>query len=124
MADKKLSSVSAVSDMAYVYAETSNGEIVKISKADLATVAAELIPFPFINGVTSDVSSLSKSGLYAYNDATMNTALGYTWGMVIHFQNTQNWGTFQLAVSNKDGDVNIYFRKRSSGDWSNWISLI
>ena len=86
--------------------------------------AAELIPFSFINGVTADVSSLSKSGLYAYNDATMNTALGYTWGMVIHFQNAQNWGTFQLAVSNKDGDVNIYFRKRSSGGWSDWISLI
>lgn len=95
-----------------------------VKMSTLASVAAELIPFPFINGVTADVSSLSKSGLYAYNDATMNTALGYTWGMVIHFQNAQNWGTFQLAVSNKDGDFNIYFRKRSSGGWSNWISLI
>lgn len=80
--------------------------------------------FPFINGVTTDVGSLSKSGLYAYNDSTMNAALGYTWGMVIHFQNAQNWGTFQLAVSNKDGDVNIYFRKRESVGWSNWASLI
>ena len=34
MADKKLNSVSSVTDAAYVYAETSNGETVKISKAD------------------------------------------------------------------------------------------
>ena len=43
MADKKLSSVPAVSDMNYVYAETSTGETVKISKADLASVVAGLI---------------------------------------------------------------------------------
>lgn len=123
MADKKLSSVSAVSDMAYVYAETSSGETVKISKADLASVAAGLISFPFINGVTSDVASLSKSGLYAYNDSTMSATLGYTWGMIIHFQNAQDWGTFQLAVTNKDGDENLYFRKKGSNGWSNWRSI-
>lgn len=44
MADKKLSSVSAVSDMNYVYAETSTGETVKISKSDLASVVAGLMP--------------------------------------------------------------------------------
>lgn len=43
MADKKLSSVSAVNDMNYVYAETSSGETVKISKADLASVVAGVI---------------------------------------------------------------------------------
>lgn len=41
MADKKLNSVSPVTDAAYVYAETSNGDTVKISKADLASVVAE-----------------------------------------------------------------------------------
>lgn len=46
MADKKLSSVSAVSDMNYVYAETSTGETVKISKADLASVVAGLMGYP------------------------------------------------------------------------------
>lgn len=40
MADKKLNSVSSVTDAAFVYAETSNGETVKISKADLASVVA------------------------------------------------------------------------------------
>lgn len=43
MADKKLSSVSAVSDASFVYAETSSGETVKISKADLASVVAGVI---------------------------------------------------------------------------------
>ena len=65
MADKKLSSVSPVSDMNYVYAETASGETVKISKADLASVVAELLPVAsiykkglmpdsFIGGVSSD----------------------------------------------------------------------
>lgn len=45
MADKKLSSVSAVKDMNYVYAETSSGETVKIAKADLATVVAGQMGF-------------------------------------------------------------------------------
>ena len=44
MADKKLSSVSAVSDMNFVYAETASGETVKISKSDLASVVAGLLP--------------------------------------------------------------------------------
>ena len=43
MADKKLNSVSPVTDAAYVYAETSNGDTVKISKADLASVVAGLL---------------------------------------------------------------------------------
>ena len=44
MADKKLSSVDVVNDMAFIYAETSDGKTVKISKADLASVAAGLLP--------------------------------------------------------------------------------
>ena len=44
MADKKLNSVSPVTDAAYVYAETSNGDTVKISKAALASVVAGLLP--------------------------------------------------------------------------------
>lgn len=52
MADRKLSSVSAVSDMNFVYAETSTGETVKISKADLASVVAGImLPFKKIEGI-------------------------------------------------------------------------
>jgi hypothetical protein len=48
MSDRKLSSVSAVSDASFVYAETSSGETVKISKADLASVVAGLLSSKFV----------------------------------------------------------------------------
>lgn len=72
MADKKLSSVSAVSDMKYVYAETSTGETVKISKADLASVVAGIIGFgdtvPRHRGTIPemDCNKATAAGFYYY----------------------------------------------------------
>ena len=62
MADKKLNSVSPVTDAAYVYAETSNGDTVKISKADLASVVAEQILGGYVKRIeahNNNKSSLS-----------------------------------------------------------------
>ena len=42
--DNALAAQDAVNDAAYILAQTSSGDTVKISKADLATVVAELIP--------------------------------------------------------------------------------
>ena len=80
--------------------------------------------FPFVNSIATNVDAISKSGIYAYNDTTMNTVLGYTWGMVIHFENNQNWGTFQIATTNKDNDNVLYFRKRLTSSWGNWVPLM
>lgn len=44
MADKKLNAVSTASDGAYIYAEDASGNQIKISKADLASVVAGLLP--------------------------------------------------------------------------------
>jgi len=43
MADKKLNELATASDGAYIYAETSDGAQVRISKADLASVVAQQI---------------------------------------------------------------------------------
>lgn len=72
MADKKLSSVSAVSDASFVYAETSSGETVKISKADLASVVAGIIGFgdtvPRHRGTIPemDCNKATAAGFYYY----------------------------------------------------------
>lgn len=44
MADKKLNAVSTASDGAYIYAEDASGNQIKISKADLASVVAGVMP--------------------------------------------------------------------------------
>ncbi len=99
-----------------------------VKMSTLATVAAGIMSnnglFPFVNSIVTNVDAISKSGIYAYNDTTMNTVLGYTWGMVIHFENNQNWGTFQIATTNKDNDNVLYFRKRLSANWGNWVPLM
>lgn len=84
---------------------------------------AGFISFPFSVGSTTNVAAISKSGIYSYNDEAMSTATGYAWGMLVHFQNNANWGTFQLAVTNMDGDNSLYFRRKSSSSWGNWIHL-
>jgi hypothetical protein len=61
MADKKLSSVSAVSDMNYVYAETSSGDTVKISKSDLASVVAGVLGITGVR-IRKKVNSSSGAG--------------------------------------------------------------
>lgn len=68
MADKKLSSVSAVSDMNFVYAETSTGETVKISKSDLASVVAGLLPVVnrYNNGLVPSVNYGIVSGFNSW----------------------------------------------------------
>ena len=96
MADKKLSSVSAVSDMNFVYAETSSGETVKISKADLASVVAGLSPRDGISyrHLSSTVSSSSPYSFdvkknkaclinlnYVYNDT--NSVYLCTKGVIV-----------------------------------------
>ena len=64
MADKKLNSVSSVTDAAYVYAETSNGETVKISKADLASVVAGLIGYSKATVIASGLQPNSSIEAY------------------------------------------------------------
>lgn len=58
--DKKLNAVSAASDGAYIYAEDSSGNQIKISKADLASVVAGVI----------GTASFSKSGLLHFSRAS------------------------------------------------------
>lgn len=85
MADKKLSSVSAVSDASFVYAETSSGETVKISKADLASVVAEMLPKNNLRffDIGEDLSFTPEgSGV----SKTITTSVGGVWLVVISFR--------------------------------------
>ena len=102
MADKKLNAVSTAKDGAYIYAEDSSGNQIKISKADLASVVAGII------GIKPGLSSYSysefKSGAIALEGE-------FTWsgGMcIIEGLNAANgFSYFKIAVANNsDGLTN------------------
>ena len=120
MADKKLSSVSAVNDMNYVYAETSSGETVKISKADLASVVAGVV-----QGTVSDANNLNN-GTYFYNKSggsvngpseinvgiiTQISAIGYGSG----------GNPIQQTFSGRhEGVFKSYARIKWADTWTDW----
>ena len=94
MADKKLSSVSAVSDMNYVYAETSTGETVKISKADLASVVAGLIG---IKGFQATLANQTSNLLYAPKKNTSGVLIAFNTNDV-----TKYWfGLYNFVLNSK-----------------------
>lgn len=131
MADKKLSSVSAVSDMNFVYAETSTGETVKISKSDLASVVAGLLPnllrtslMP-INGAVSTLR-VTDSGVFQYNLANNETEKAnapvpnWAWGTIAVFGGS--WGVIQLATSSSSGNSNKLWAR--VGVDSTWKQIV
>lgn len=102
MADKKLSSVSAVSDMNFVYAETSSGETVKISKADLASVVAGLLPVS-----TKDKKGLMNAGIRAHTGIITVPAKGSTTlpkkvAGLLMIKNGYSWGGYMLCYCYMD----------------------
>ena len=79
--------------------------------------------FPFMYKGRKSIDTITESGIYTFdisNDKESLDAIGYGWGMLIHFQNPENWGTFQLATSNKTGSSDLFFRTHVAGTWSAW----
>lgn len=87
---------------------------------------ANLADFISANYSSTSINSINKSGIYPFNlanDAENSAALGYSWGMIVHFQNVNNWGTFQLATINLDEGLNLSYRRRVNSGWSPWVRL-
>ena len=122
MADKKLNSVSSVTDAAYVYSETSNGETVKISKADLASVVAGIIgqglPYRGVISTLAQFNSAKQLGTYRYggsNSAELGTS---NFGIVIVFPADSYIAQIMIGS---------YISSRASYDngqgWTEWKSM-
>ena len=59
MADKKMNELATASDANYIYAEASNGQQIRISKADLASVVAGVIALGIPSGSANDIKTNS-----------------------------------------------------------------
>lgn len=97
MADKTLNAVPTASNGAFIYAEDANGNQIKISKADLASVVAELI-----GEVSLRNSGLMPAGLYVkysntiYVDPGETYNLGSTVNGFVLIRNSYSWGGYML----------------------------
>ena len=121
MADKKLNSVSPVTDAAYVYAETSNGDTVKISKADLASVVAGLRykRLSVMDGIACGGTVTVKSVDYGMKDryvVFVNEEIGYNALVQIRYgkasvvhETESNYYSFSVAPSSDMLNISVLY---------------
>ena len=112
MADKKLSSVNSVSDASFIYAETSSGETVKISKADLASVVAGLIGNPLpVKGWTNNIDANTQpAGIVYCGENSVNCPEAYC----VLFTLSENNQVAQIAIATQ---TNIVYVRTKKGAW-------
>lgn len=94
MADKKLNQVTTKNDANYIYAEDSNGNTIKISKADLASVVGGLIGEATENksGLMNPayiVKYIARLSLYSYK--------------LFKISGDYSYSTFEIFVNTDDG---------------------
>lgn len=73
--DNALAAQDAVNDAAFIFAQTSSGDTVKISKADLASVVAEVMPSSIKQVHSLDLNGQSSCRLLTTNYAWMSMSL-------------------------------------------------
>ena len=86
MADRIENNLPAQSDAAYVRALDNSGNPIRISKADLAQVVAELIPiFPFKGTIPkgTDINTVTGIGVYDLMGAYVNAPFTTSWGQLV-----------------------------------------
>ena len=121
MADKKMNELGTASDAAYIYAETSSGEQIRISKADLASVVAGLFTkgHSYIGNI-DDISDYMWARVDGSKSAGSIPFPG-NWFMLINIPISSLFSIQFAAVSNGQ----LKYRVKWDGVWTYcpWISL-
>jgi hypothetical protein len=118
--DKSESSLSAVSDLSYIRGIDANGNSVKISKSDLASVlGARLFVANYANNINTGDGT---SGFWFINGYTLGAPLAENeYGWVMSVKGEVNW--YQLAVSTNP--ANKIFTRFKNGippyEWGAWF---
>lgn len=125
MADVKESALSTASDCAYVRALDSNGNSIRISKADLASVVGELLgnPLGFKRVLTSnDNMDNIEDGIYSSVNADDPNNNYSTNTMYVQLTTPARNDIWQFALS--ANALGIAVRKKKTTGWSVWKSII
>ena len=121
MSDVRLNDKSVASDAAYIYAETASGEQVRISKADLAAVVAELSVGIIKKGVFGgDLDTLEEEGLYRMRDSISNAPEGGFYDAPIFVFRSLSVLTQVVFLPAKNS---ISMRSKINSFWSSWKEL-
>lgn len=121
--DKAESSLSSVSDVAYLRALDSSGNSVKISKADLASVLGDkLMPIRHL-GFTGDCNDIVDWGWYRITSGVTNApGIGAnSWLLCLPHTNPSSYVT-QWIFPRGVGD-RMYRREKAAGTWSDWAYI-
>lgn len=114
--DKSESSLSSVSDVAYVRGLDSSGNSVKISKSDLASVLGALSTFaPIKDATEAELDTVSPG---AYMVGTSDSPFGVGAGVLYMIQRNDTFAQIYIVT----GNYQILKRYKSgySGTWSAW----
>ena len=135
--DKALNEKDVVSDAPYILAKTSNGDTVKISKADLASVVAGLTNTNFgfktlkelATGVMTslgtgtvtleNVDEFRTPGFYGHGSAIYS---GGQWGILVVLKNDAYGYLTQIDIC-AQGVIAFRFANSLTANWLDWYSF-
>lgn len=136
MADVKESALSTASDCAYVRALDSNGNSIRISKADLASVVGGLLAskklYPFMLRGTlqtpTDFNNITESGIYSCvrnNDPSWgNYPPDSADGILRVYRGENRTDNIKYVIQEyTDYNSNSYIRILWGTSWRNWAKI-
>lgn len=119
MADKKLNELQSVTNCTSIYAESSNGNQVKISKESLAYVLGGIYNH---GNISVDFNDYKETGLFTYETSSnADNAPSNESCLVLVISNS----TYCVQVAFSLTTTNIYVRRALLyiGTWYNWRTL-
>lgn len=116
--DRAETSLTAVSDIAYIRGIDGSGNSVRISKADLANVLGVYVVVPGTG--TIDLNEQTTPGHYFIRDSAVINAPHTSWGFLFVLSSNQGYFAQFWLPDNED---KIYYRRKPSGSWTNWLTI-
>ena len=107
-----------VTDVAYIYAESSNGSQVKIKKSDLLSEM-----FQYRGDVSENYDNFIENGIYQiyYGSNVTNAPDGISFGFLLVFKT--EFYLAQIALEVRPANMAVKLRTNSGSAWSGWKSV-
>ena len=116
--DMAMNQFPTVTDVAYIYAESSNGSQVKIKKSDLLSEM-----FQYRGDVSENYDNFIENGIYQiYSGSNVTNAPdGISFGFLLVFKT--KFYLAQIALEVRPSNIAVKLRTNSGSAWSGWKSV-
>lgn len=127
MADRKLNEVPVVNDISHLLGVRSNGEIIRISKENMASVLGGLLQNPYSTNKGllpsgTDLNDVTENGLYRLSGGSYINLAGNNYG-ILSVLSYPNFVIYQKYVAALSTGGNTYIRQYYGGVWTEWVKL-